>query len=64
MLKIQICWSILRYFHYDDKLRLRPVHDYFVLDQSAGESVELSSEAINFLIKVYLIAKKNVSNMN
>lgn len=32
MLKIQICWSILRHFQYDDQLRLRVNTDNFALE--------------------------------
>ena len=29
MLKIQICWSILRYFNYDDNLEIIVKYDHF-----------------------------------
>lgn len=57
MLKIQICWSILRYFNYGDDLRIRINYDSSVLGPSAPP-VELSSDAINFLIRIYGVSKK------
>ena len=57
MLKIQICWSILRYFNYGDDLRIRIKYDSSVLGPSAAP-VELSSDAINFLIRIYGVSKK------
>lgn len=62
MLKIQICWSILRYFNYDDNLRIKINHNYFTVNEMAGESVELNSDAINFLMDIYNISKKSATN--
>jgi hypothetical protein len=39
MLKIQICWSILRYFNYNDNLELYPTNEDFIYDENAGETL-------------------------
>lgn len=36
MLKIQICWSILRFFNYNDNLQINPTQDDFILDENIG----------------------------
>lgn len=33
MLKIQICWSIVRHFNYNDNLRININTDNFIVDQ-------------------------------
>lgn len=58
MLKIQICWSILRHFDYDNSLDIFNSSDSFVIDYDAGQSLELSSNVINFLNKIYEFAHK------
>jgi hypothetical protein len=35
MLKIQICWSVLRYFKYDDNLRIKLDNNSILLDEKA-----------------------------
>lgn len=53
MLKIQICWSILRHFDYDNSLEIFNNPDSFVIDYDAGQSLELSDHVITFLNKIY-----------
>lgn len=58
MLKIQICWSILRHFDYNNQLEIRAFEDSFVIDYAAGESLELSPHVLDFLHKAYVFAQK------
>lgn len=53
MLKIQVCWSILRYFNYNDGLEINPTTENFIFDESIGESLEVSQQAIGFLERIY-----------
>jgi len=50
-MKIQICWTILRNFNYDDKLELKEVlfKDELIINKDSGQSVELSGKALDFL---------------
>ena len=61
MLKIQICWSILRYFGYDDNLNLTTSLDSFAIDYDKGESLELSSAALDFLQRIYTFGQTHSS---
>jgi hypothetical protein len=38
MLKIQICWSILRYFNYDDQLKIKVNKSYSAINEKDGDS--------------------------
>lgn len=58
MLKIQICWSILRHFDYNDQLEIKNVGDTFIIRYEEGESLELAPQALNFLHKAYTFAQK------
>lgn len=59
MLKIQICWSILRYFDYNNDLEIKNVSDSFVIKYEEGETLELSNHALDFLHRIYIFAQKN-----
>ena len=39
MLKIQICWSILRHFNYNDNLRLQINQDNFTSEELLGDTI-------------------------
>ena len=49
-MKQQTCWTILRYFHYDDKLRIKEseIRNDSLKDEEleAAKNLELSREAI------------------
>lgn len=59
MLKIQIVWTILRYFHYNDNLELKIPSDKFFLND--GQAIELTSHASHYLNGLYDLAKKKDS---
>lgn len=56
MLKIQVCWSILRYFHYDDDLNIIARINYF--HQNDQDSFDLSHEAIDYLLNIHAFCEK------
>ena len=58
MLKIQICWNILKYFNYNHELEIRGDQDGFAIKVEDGEGLELSNDAINFLQKIYTYASR------
>lgn len=46
MLKIQICWSILRHFDYNHELEIESTKDSFAIRFGMGEVLELSAHAL------------------
>lgn len=58
MLKIQICWSILRHFDYNNQLQIKALDDSFVIHYQNGESLELSPNVLDFLHRIYVFAQK------
>lgn len=59
MLKIQICWNILKYFNYNHELEIRGDRDGFAIKVEDGQGLELSNDTINFLQKIYMYASKS-----
>ncbi|KAL4491433.1 hypothetical protein ABPG72_008089 [Tetrahymena utriculariae] len=53
LIKMQICWAILRHFNYDDKLELdkKLFKDQLIVNQDYGQTVELSGKARLFLTR-------------
>ncbi|KAL4442838.1 hypothetical protein ABPG74_010727 [Tetrahymena malaccensis] len=53
LIKMQICWAILRHFNYDDKLELdkKLFKDQLIVNQEQGQTVELSGKARLFLTR-------------
>lgn len=45
MLKIQICWSILKHFDYNHELDINSNRDSFAIHYEEGEALELSNDA-------------------
>lgn len=58
MLKIQICWSILRHFDYDNNLEITSFDDSFLIDYAAGEALQLAPHVQEFLHRAYVFAQK------
>lgn len=54
-MKIQICWTILRYYNYKDDLTLdeQLFQSEMIIDKKAGQTVELSEKAIDFLKQIF-----------
>ncbi|CAD8046213.1 unnamed protein product [Paramecium sonneborni] len=55
LMKIQICWTILRFFHYQDDLTLDEslFQDEIIFDEEAGQTVELSEIALQQLQSIF-----------
>ncbi|CAD8126963.1 unnamed protein product [Paramecium sonneborni] len=55
LMKIQISWTILRFFHYKDDLTLEEYlfQDEIIFDQEAGQTVELSEMALQELKSIF-----------
>ena len=56
MLKIQICWNILKHFDYNNDIEIRDTGDGFAINFGEGESLELSQDALDFLQKIFTFA--------
>lgn len=61
MLKIQICWSILKHFDYSNELEIKNNKDSFAINFQAGEALELSADAQEFLQRIYTFAVKTAA---
>jgi mitochondrial Rho GTPase 1 len=59
MLKIQICWNILKHFDYNADLEIRNNQDSFAMKFEEGEALELSNDAVTFLQRIYTFAVKS-----
>ena len=59
MLKIQICWNILKHFDYNNDIEIRDTGDGFAISFGEGESLELSQDALDFLQKIYAFAERS-----
>nr|CAI39266.1 rab_C91 [Paramecium tetraurelia] len=57
LMKIQICWTILRFFRYKDDLTLDEniFTNELIFDQDAGQTVELSEIALSKLKQIFEI---------
>lgn len=53
MKNMQICWSILHNFGYDEQLELIPAADRLVLSENSGASIELKDTPREFLMKIF-----------
>lgn len=61
MLKIQICWNILKYFDYNHELEINNNRDSFAIKYEEGEALELTFNAQEFLQRIYTFALKTAS---
>ena len=59
MLKIQICWNILKHFDYNQDIEIRDNGDGFAICFKDGEGLEISSDALGFLQKIYTFAVRS-----
>lgn len=64
MMAIHICWSILRYFGYNDQLRLPVIADRFDFSEDSGASIELKEKPVFFLKKLYQNCSKGLEREN
>ncbi|EGR27042.1 hypothetical protein IMG5_202800 [Ichthyophthirius multifiliis] len=52
LMKMQICWYILRHFNYNDKLEINDqfFNDQLIIEYGSGRTVELSLQTKNFIV--------------
>ncbi|CAD8046810.1 unnamed protein product [Paramecium primaurelia] len=65
LMKIQICWTILRFFRYKDDLTLDEsiFTNELIFDQDAGQTVELSDIALSKLKQIFEIRCNSISQL-
>ncbi|CAD8046977.1 unnamed protein product [Paramecium sonneborni] len=66
LMKIQICWTILRFFRYRDDLTLDEsmFTNELIFDQDAGQTVELSEIALSKLRQIFEIRSNSIQQKN